>query len=295
MLTAFLQDNAATEAAAISFYAVTALSPLLVVLVSLASVLVPDDVFKGYLLHQTDQVFGNVISGFVGTVLSEAKSASGWAAVAGLAFMLISAAALFAQLHLSLNKVWRISPAGGTSFKLLLKDRLVALVVVLLTGALLISSLFLSAMLEVAGQWLSQSLALHVNTVTLTQNGLAFFLLTAMCALLFKTLPDTTITWRDVASGAAVTAALFLVTKSIFAYWLARSNVTAGYGQVGAVVLLLLWVYFSSVVFLLGAEWTALRANARGRTIRSLRRSTAQEMAENQDFPVLEAVVPPSG
>lgn len=153
----------------------------------------------------------------------------------------------------------------------------------------MISSLLLSTWLGRADQWAIRHLGLNTSLLTLTQNGLSFLLLTAMCAL---TLPDTSIAWRDVAAGATLTAALFLMTKSLFAHWLSRFDVTARYGQVGAVVVLLLWLYFSSVVFLLGAEWTKVQADARGRTIRSSRRSSRSRLlSQSRAYPRLESVI----
>lgn len=292
VLLAFVFDDALTMAAAISFYAVTALSPLLVVLVGVAAVVLPQEDFKSHLLRQTDFAFGHPVSSFVGSVLQQTKVANGWTALVGLGFIMVSSAALFSQLHVALNRVWNIKPSGGSAWKLLIKDRLVAMVVVLLTGALLISSLFLSTWLGRADQWAVRHLGLSPSAFTFSQNGLSFLLLTAMCALLFRTLPDTNIAWKDVAAGATLTAGLFLLAKSLFAHWLSGFDVTARYGQVGAVVLLLLWLYFTSVIFLLGAEWTKVQADARGRTIRSSRGSSrARLLSECRIYPRLEAVV----
>lgn len=136
VLLAFFYDDALTLAAAISFYAVTALSPMLVVLVGVAGVILPREDFKSHLLRQTDFAFGHPVSNFVGSVLQQTTVADGWAALFGLGFILVSAAALFSQLHVALNRVWNITPAGGSAWSMLLKERLVAMVVVLLTGAL---------------------------------------------------------------------------------------------------------------------------------------------------------------
>lgn len=293
VLFAFLADDAPTAAAAISFYTVTALSPLLVVMVSLAAVVVPDQEFRGHLLRQTDLMFGSVIGGFVGTVLQQSKAAYGYTAAAGFLFILVTSAALISQLHISLNRVWNIQPRAGAPWKKLLRDRAMALVVVLLTGALLITSLFVSTWLGVVDRWATQHLHFSAVTVTLTQNGFSFVLLTLMCALLFRTLPDITIAWRDVVAGAAMAAGLFLIAKSLIAFWLSGFDVTARYGQVGAVVLLLLWIYFSSVIFLLGAEWTKVQADARGRSIRSASRSKVSRLlGDCQNYPRVEMVVP---
>jgi membrane protein len=293
VVLAFIEDDAAQAAAAISFYAMTALSPLLVVVGSLAAVLVPRDVFEGYLLRQTDLVFGQVVTNFVATVLEHTQPGDfGWAAAAGFLFILLAAAALFAQLQTSLNKVWHIQPCHDGVWKPLVLDRLISMGVLLLTGALLVGSLFLSTWLSVAERWLSEQLQVTINVFAVTQNGLSFLLLTATCALLFRMLPETNIAWMDVISGASLTAALFLLTKSVFAFYLSRASITARYGQAGALVLLLLWIYFSSTIFLLGAEWTKVQAASRGRTIRARRRSERSLiLGASHGFPKAKMVV----
>jgi len=264
----FMEDEAPQSAAAVSFYAVLALPPLIVLMVSCAGLLVSDVSFQSYLIAQAGQLFGPSASEIVSMIIVQSQhQRHGLAALVGLVVLIITSGGLHSQLQAALNKVWNIQRRRKPAWKQFFGDRLVASLTVAATGLVLILSLVLSTAMRATSAWLNSRLHLDVITFQRTQAVGTFLLLTALIALLYRMLPDARVAWRDVWRGAFITSLLFAVCRHFFAIYLSETTLTVSYGQAGALVLLLLWIYFSALIFLFGAEWTSIEAQLRGREI----------------------------
>jgi membrane protein len=186
------------------------------------------------------------------------------ATLVSLGTMVLGASGVFGQLQQSLNQIWDVGARSGGGFRGHLKRRAAAFGMILGIGFLLLVSLVLSAALAGLHDFLARHLPLASRILPLVNFALSFGVVTALFAMIFKILPDARMEWRDVWPGAAVTALLFTVGKSLIALYLGRAGVTSVYGAAGSLVLVLLWVYYSAQILFIGAEFTEVYSRRYG-------------------------------
>lgn len=269
----FMDDDSPTMAAALSYYTVFSLPPLLLLLLMLlGAVLDPQDV-RGTVETQIGGLLGPQGGEQIRSIIAHAEqpgTSNLIATVLGLVALMLGATGVFGQLQAALNKAWEVAPdpeqGGFRSFAL---KRVFSLGMVLALAFVLLVSLVLSAMLSGFGDSLSRFLPDGLSGPLLQVINSAFSLgiITLLFAAIFKTLPDATIAWRDVWVGAAVTALLFTLGKFLLGLYLGHSNPGEAFGAAGALALMLVWIYYSSMIVLLGAEFTQAWARRRGRGI----------------------------
>jgi membrane protein len=269
-LTAWLKDGAPGMGAAISFYSLFAIGPILLMVIWVAGSFVGPAAVKAHVLEQMRGLLGDTGSEAVAALLVTVGYATrrGYATAAGLLTLLISATGMFAELQNALRRIWR-SPARGARENLweLARTRVLSFGFLLGVGFLLLISLSAGALLEAFGTWMG-AFTEDWRRVVLGFNALlGFALSTLLFAMIFKYVPpEQKITWRDVWVGSIVTAMLFLIGKLVVVTFLSRFAFRSAYGITGSFLVLLLWVYYSSQIFLLGAEFTHQYALAhRGR------------------------------
>lgn len=260
-----MAEDCPTVAAALSFYAVAAIPPLVVLLTAIFSLVYSGPEAAQHLVHQVSNLFGASTGQTVGEILQRrADSPNGTAAVTGLVVLLVGASGFFAQLQKALNQVWGVEPDPNAGWKDTVFKRVISMTVVLGTGFLLLVSLIVSAFIAAASRWLEAQVGLSVSLAAVTEAALGFALVTGLFALIFMYLPDVEVRWSDVWRGAAATSLFFMVGKFALGWYLGRSDFSADYGSAGALVLILFWVYYSSMILLYGAELTQAQAKARG-------------------------------
>lgn len=259
--TAFSDDELMTRAAALAFYTALSFAPLLVLTLWLASSLDPS--LQERMVSGLEEVVGDQAAGTADLVIANAQQRPGFGNIAGLVSLgvtLFAASAVFAQLQYSLNRIWGLRPRPGRAWLGWLRTRAQAAGLLLTLVLLLIVSLSVSAII-----------AVYVRGDTLTwrliEAALSFAVFTGVFASIFKVLPDAIIRWRDALVGAVLTALLFALGKFGIGIYLDHSNVGGAYGPAGAVIVLLVWVYYSGVILLLGAELTNAVAKVRGAPI----------------------------
>jgi membrane protein len=251
------EDNALRLGAALSFYAVLALPPILVVALSTAGLLFGRDIAQESLLRQLSEILGP--SGrkvFEEMVETASRPKQGFlAAGLGILVLLFGATGVFVELRDALNLIWKV-PNGGGAFRGLLRGRILAFNIVVGTGFILIVSLLVSTALAA----LADTLRGRVSGLDDVTRGLDLSVSSAVIAtlfaLIFKILPDVPLSWRDVWLGAVVTSFLFTAGKFAIGAYLGTTRIASAYGAAGSVVLLLLWIYYSSLIFFFGAELT---------------------------------------
>jgi membrane protein len=259
-LASWLKDGAPGMGAAISFYSLFAIAPILLMVIWVAGMFVGPEVVKAHVLGEMRDLLGETGSEAVAALLVSVGYATrgGYATVAGILTLVISASGMFAELQNALRRIWS-SPPRGTRENLwqLLRTRVLSFGFLLGVGFLLLISLTAGAVLEVFGAWMG-AFTVDWRWVVLGFNALlGFMLATLLFAMLFKFVPpDQKIRWRDVWVGSIVTAALFLIGKLLIVTFLSRFAFRSAYGIAGSFLVLLLWVYYSTQIFLLGAEFT---------------------------------------
>jgi membrane protein len=270
-LASWLKDGAPSMGAAISFYSLFAIAPVLLIVIWVAGAFVGPDVVKAHVLGQMRDLLGNEGSEAVAALLVSVGYATrgGYATAAGVVTLLVSATGVFAELQNALRRIWG-APAHNAVDSLwgLLRTRLLSFGFLLGVGFLLLISLTAGAVLEAFGAWVG-AFTPDWRRVVLGLNAfLGFILASVLFATIFRYVPNQRVAWGDVRVGAMVTATLFLIGKLLIVTFLSRFAFRSSYGITGSFLVLLLWVYYSSQIFLLGAEFTHEYALAHG----SLRR-----------------------
>jgi membrane protein len=253
--------------AALAFYGVFALAPTLVIAIGLAGLFFGEDAAKGRLDATLKEALGPTMAQAFAEILTFVYvSHSGWiATLIGFGVILFAVTALFIQLQLALNTIWGVQPRPGRGFWNMIRSQLLAFVLVLIIGALLFLSLIANAAMVALNAYLpgpfwSEERFLWQGVDWL----LLMVLITLLFAIIFKLLPDALIAWRDVWVGAVITALLFMLGNYLFClhlYYFAPATV---YGPASCLVVVMLWVYYSSQILLFGAEFTKHFARQRG-------------------------------
>ncbi len=278
----FFEDKCMRLAAALAYYSIFSIAPLLLIIISVVGLIYGPEAVKGELDQQIEEVVGAESAEVVQSMLaSTVKKENSWLAVAlGSATVLFGASGVFAQLKDALNTVWNIRLKPKRGWKGLLKDRFLSFSMILVIGFLLLSAMVISAALSVASEFIDSAMSIPAETWKILDLSTSFVVVTVLFAMIFKILPDAHIRWRDVWFGAAFTALLFAFGKFGLGMYLGRAGATSTYSAAGSFVLILLWIYYSSLILLLGAEFTQVRARLTGRRIRP--KSYAQFMTEQE-------------
>ncbi|MBK8595080.1 MAG: YihY/virulence factor BrkB family protein [Holophagales bacterium] len=250
-----------TQSAALAFYSLFALAPVLLVVLSVARRYFAEGQARREIVRQLQGVMGPETGSAVAALLEKAAGPGPGAdslGVAAVVVLVLGATAVFIQLQEALNGVWEVAPRPGSVFRSLLRKRLVSFGLILIVGLLLFVSLVLSASLMALTDLLSAEIPLRVAFVTFANEVLSFLVLAVLLGLIYRVLPDANLEWKDVGLGAVVTSLLFSIGKWLIGFYLARTTAASQFGVAGSLVVVLLWVYYESFILLLGAEVTAV-------------------------------------
>jgi membrane protein len=265
-VTHWWDHNAFRLSAALAFYTLFSLAPLLVVAVGIAGLAFGGDAVRGQLFHELRGMIGDRSAAAVqDAVAAAAVTSSGVAANAiGIFTLLIGASAVFAELQDALNTIWDARPPVGTTAWSIVRKRILSLAMVLVIGFLMLVSLTLSAVLNVLGAYFGGLLPMSALVLESANVALSFAVTTMLFAAIYRVLPDVDVRWSDVWIGALATATMFTLGKSLIGVYLGRAAVGSAYGAAGSLVVLLLWIYYSSLLLFLGAEFTHVYARSHG-------------------------------
>jgi membrane protein len=255
-VTSWMADKAPRMGAALAYYTAFSLAPLLALTFSVVSLLYSNNAEAvAQITRQATNIIGPQAAGAVQQILTQAastKSAS-WGALISVVILIFSASSAFGELQDSLNQIWKVPPQKQ-AFLAMIKQRLLSFVMVLILGFFILVSLVFSALTEMLAQWIV--VPFPAIGLEVANNCLSFLIFSALFATMFRLLPDTPITWRDVWPGALFSAALFIIGKQLLAWYIGKSTTFSSYGAAGSFVIILLWVYYSAQILYLGAEFT---------------------------------------
>lgn len=267
-VNAFIEDGALGRGAAIAFYTVTSIAPLLLIVIALAGLVFGREAAQNGIVDQLDGMMGRQSAELLQTTIASAqgKSSGILATFLGILMIVITASGVFGEMQAALNMIWKTDPSG-TPVSRLIRARAASLGLVASLGFLLIASLVVSTALTAFGNYVNAVLPFGASILAALNAIVSLCLLTLLFAAIYKVLPDCHIDWRDVAIGAVATAVLFMIGKSVIGWYIGRSGVASGYGAAGALIIILLWVYYSAQIFLFGAEFTKAYADQRKRNV----------------------------
>jgi membrane protein len=267
LLREFNEDNPLLLAAALSYYTLLSLAPLILVVTALAALVFQRAAVEGQLVAEMRDLVGDAGSEVIQSILRTAGESKGGGLSLGIGLLtlLFGATTVFGQLQYSLNKIWDVEATPDRSaIWSFVRTRLLSFTMVIGLGFLLLVSLIVSAGLAAAGAWASGMMPLTPAIWEVINALVSFVIVGLLVAMIFKVLPDAEIAWRDVWFGAAVTSLLFTVGKFLIGLYLGRASIGSTYGAAGSVVVLLVWVYYASLILFLGAEITHVHAKEEG-------------------------------
>jgi membrane protein len=260
----FVEDKASRLGAALAFYAVFSIAPLLVISIGIAGLVFGKEAASHQITSQVEDLVGREGADAVATMVESASrpGSGGVGTVLGVLMLVVGASFLFGALQDALNTIWEVQPKPGRGLLGYLRDNLLSMSMVFGVAFLLLVSLVLSAALAAVGSMLGGGKTGAVGLIIQALVDLAA--LTPLFAAIYRVLPDARIAWADVWLGAAVTAVLFVAGKFLIGFYLGAAGVASAYGAVGSLAVLLLWLYYASQIFLFGAELTKAYANLHG-------------------------------
>lgn len=275
----FSSDRCSSMAAGIAFFSAFSLAPTLVMVIAVAGWFYGDEAARGQVFEQAHQLIGDDAAASIQTIVQNAHRAGergGIATLISFAALAIGASATFASLNTALNVIWPATESRWSSVLGLVRVRLVSFGLVLGVAFLLIVSLVLDTAITFIGTWLLGD-SPYVVVTNVLQLVVGVAVLAGAFSALLKFLPDARVAWRDAAVGGIVSAILFSGGKKLFALYLARAGTASAFGAAGSFAVLLMWLYFSALVLLLGAEFSAARGEAYRRTDTAARDAAAPD------------------
>jgi len=263
------EDRAPRLGAALAYYTVFALAPGLILIIALAALLLGKEAAQGQIITEVQDLAGEAGAQAVLAAIESARHAGGSLLATGLGVvtLLFGLWGVFGELQDALNTIWGVTTRPGRGVIGIIKQRFWSFTVVVGIGFLLLVSLAASAWLAAVGKLFSRLLPLPAALMETTNALLSFVVITFMFAVIYKLLPDVMIAWQNVWTGAAVTAVLFTIGKTLIGLYLGRSSVASVYGAAGSLIVILLWIYYSAQIVFFGAEFTKAYANRLGSRI----------------------------
>jgi membrane protein len=258
-VSGWVDDYAQSMGAALAYYTMFSIAPLLLIVISVAGLVFGDEAARGEIFGQLEGMLGApgalAVQGLLESVRKPAESVT--ATIFGGVLLLVGATSVFGELQDALDRIWRVPVrAGRSGFWGLIRARLLSFGMILGIGFLLMVSLVASAALAALRKWWEPVLGNWATTVSIIDFAASFVVITVVFAMIYKIIPRARIDWKDVWVGAAVTALLFTIGKFLIGVYIGRSGVASGFGAAASLVVVLIWVYYSAQIFLLGAEFT---------------------------------------
>ncbi len=263
----YIEDDALSRGAAIAYYTIFSIAPLLVIVIAIAGLVYGTEAARGAIVGQLQGMIGLEGAKAIQTMIASAsnKSSGILATALGIGTLLVTATGVFGEMQTGLNVIWKVKPdPNASTVSRMVRARAASLGLVAALGFLLVVSLAVSASITAAGHLLQRVLPEIDLLLQLVNFLLSFGMVTLLFAAIYKVLPDKSIEWYDVWIGALATAFLFTLGKTAIGLYIGSSQVASSYGAAGALVIILLWVYYSAQIFLFGAEFTKAFAHRHG-------------------------------
>jgi membrane protein len=282
--SAWSDDYAPSMGAALSYYTVFSMAPLLLIVISVAGLIFGADAARGEIFGQLRGLMGDDAAKAIEGILAGASKPSEGVigTVIGLVVLIVGATTVFGELQDALDRIWRAPARTATGLWALLRTRLLSFGMILGIAFLLMVSLVLGAVMAALGKWWGGIFGGWEVLAQVVNLAIGFALTTGVFAMIYKLMPRVKVMWHDVWMGALVTAGMFTVGKFLIGLYIGRSGVASGYGAAGSLVIVLVWVYYSAQVFLMGAEFTWVYARTFG-SMRGTEKPGAHEPSKPAD------------
>ncbi|MBK8426806.1 MAG: YihY/virulence factor BrkB family protein [Lewinellaceae bacterium] len=266
----FIADNGLKLSASLSYYTLFSMAPMLLIVISIGSILLGKEAAEGYLYLQFEGLMGKLGAIQLQEMINNVRISGDtpWVTAVGIITFFFGATGVFIEIQDSINTIWSIKAKPKRGWVRFLFTRLISFSMVVGIGFLLMVSLVLSALLSLMDHWINTHIVSFAWLAFIISNMITMGAVLLLFAVVFKVLPDADLKWRDVFVGAMFTGIMFLIGKSLINLYLSRSTTVSAYGAAGAVVLIILWVYYSAIILYFGAEFTKVYTNEFGGKIR---------------------------
>lgn len=285
---AFSEDNAFKLSASLSYYTIFALGPLLIIIISFSGIVYGKDAVQGKVYEQLNEVIGSEAALQVQDIIRSAQHshATTIGAVVGIIILFIGATGVFTEIQSSINFIWSVKAKPKKGWLKYLLNRLISFSLVVGLGFLLLVSLVVNALLTILSKRLVQHFPhLSVGLFNTLNTVIILAVITGLFSVIYKVLPDAIISWKDALIGSVFTAVLFLLGKFLIGFYLGESNLGLTYGTAASVVIILSWVYYSSLILYFGAEFTKIYALHSGQGIRPKQTAVFVIKRETKEVP----------
>jgi len=267
----FYDDDSMSYASSIAFYTIFSMPAILIIALSIGTTFYERNVVQEELINQVEWLIGMDSEKEITEIISNARfdSKSAFAKTVGIVTLIFSATTVFASLQSSLNKIWGFKPKPGRGVIKFIVNRLLSLAMVAVMGFLLLVSLVIDASLAIFQSYLSKIMEGFTLYILNAMNVIiSTAIITVIFGLIFKVLPDADVKWRDVWVGAVVTTILFSIGKFLIGFYLGNSSFGSAYGAAGSLVIILVWIYYSTIIVLFGAELTSVYTEEMGERVK---------------------------
>jgi len=269
-LEEYIHDNAAQMAAALAYYALFAIPPILLISLNILNIFLQDAQSQSTLIAQAQGITGGSTTEILKFIINHLHQYSSQGNIAqwiGIIALVFASAGAFGHLQVSLNTIWDIAPQPGRSMMITLEKRLTAMLFIFGIGALILISFITNALLSKLGIYISDFIGISPFFLQTINMAVSFVGITLFITLIFKLLPEGNMAWKDIFVGSLVTALLFLLGKYIIGLVIINSTFSTIYGAAGSLLILLIWIYYLSLIFFFGAEFTQVYSNLHGKGV----------------------------
>src|SRR5215203_1682843 len=284
----FVDDNAFKLSAALSYYTVFALGPLLIIIISLTGIFFGKEAVQGRVYGQLTELVGSEsalqIQNIIINIQNSQSTTNG--AIVGIVILFIGATGVFTEMQDSINYIWSVKAKPKKSWLKFIINRLLSFSLIVGMGFILLVSLIMSALLTLLSDQLMRLLPQYtVALFEVVNTAIILIVISALFTVIFKLLPDAIIAWKDALMGAMLTAVLFLTGKFLIGYYIGRSNLGITYGTAASIIILLTWVYYSAMILYYGAEFTKMYALQTGSGIKPKQTAVFIIKKESREVP----------
>ncbi len=272
-VNAWLEANAPTMGAAIAYYMIFSLAPLLMITAGVAGLIFGAAAARGEIADEINSIVGEKTAQGIQEILSHTQQthSSTLAIIVGAIVLFIGASGIFSEIQSALNIIWGVLPKEGRGFRGMIRDRIFSFAMVLISCLIVLASLVASAVIVALDKyWRRAGLPSDALALSAANIAISFVVVTLLFALSYKYLPDAKIAWRDVAIGAIATSILFAVGRYLLTLYLSRTTTASAFGAAGSLALLLVWIYYSAQIYLFGAALTRVWAEHYGHGLQPL-------------------------
>jgi membrane protein len=267
VFTEFIEDDILKYSASLAYYTIFSIAPVLIVIISICGAIFGKQAIQNQLYGQINELVGTKAAIQIQDTIANIHLTGNniFATIVGIIILLVGATGIFGEVQDSLNKIWGLRIKTRKTWWKLIINRLLSFSIIICIGFVMMVSLVLNALISAFGNFLSRYFSeFSVIFLQITDSVLTFIITTFLFSLMFKILPDAKIKWKDVFIGGLITSVFFTVGKLAIGYYLGSSSISTVYGAAGSVMIIMVWVYYSSIILYLGAEFTKVYAKLHG-------------------------------